>query len=128
MVSFFDVTSPLHICKAYFLKLPKIYSLTTAKVQERSRQDSKNWRAHIRKNKLTYFYFSNPVLACKQDIHFVSLILRAFSTKSSVSTYRKQVSYLAKYITLVCWAMDFQTYFYQVDLSYLGLPAYNSID
>ena len=82
---------------------------------ERSRQDSKNWRAHIKKDKLTYFYFSNPVLACKQDIHFVSLILRAFSTKSSVSTYRKQVSYLAKYITLVCWAMDFQTYFYQVD-------------
>ena len=97
-------------------------------MQERSRQDSENWRAHIKKNKLTYFYFSNPVLACKQDIHFVSLILRAFSTKSSVSTYRKQVSYLAKYITLVCWAMDFQTYFYQVDLSYLGLPAYNSID
>ena len=115
VVSFFYVTNRLRICKGYFLKRPKIFdSTTTAKVQERSRQDSKNWRAHIKKNKLTYFYFSNPVLACKQDIHFVSLILRAFSTKSSVSTYRKQVSYLAKYITLVCWAMDFQTYFHQV--------------
>ena len=107
----------LHICKAYFLKRPKIFDSTALQQKCKNGVDKILRRGELtfKKNELTYFYFSNPVLACKQDIHFVSLILRAFSTKSSVSTYRKQVSYLAKYITLVCWAMDFQTCFHQVD-------------